>query len=43
MNYSTGGYRYDADRFGESLTYYSGRWDVKDYITPRYPGLAWYQ
>ncbi len=31
---NSGGYRYDADRFGESLTYYSGRWDVRDYITP---------
>ncbi|HMI04710.1 MAG TPA: SusC/RagA family TonB-linked outer membrane protein [Pedobacter sp.] len=31
---NSGGYRYDADRFGESLTYYSGRWDVKDYINP---------
>ena len=35
MNYTnSGGYRYDADRFGESLAYYSGRWDVKDYIQP---------
>lgn len=34
MNYTnSGGYRYDADRYGESLTYYSGRWDVRDYIT----------
>ncbi len=31
---NSGGYRFDADRFGESLTYYSGRWDVRDYITP---------
>ena len=31
---NSGGYRYDADRFGESLTYYSGRWDVRDYIMP---------
>lgn len=29
---NSGGYRFDADRFGESLTYYSGRWDVRDYI-----------
>ncbi|MES3019432.1 MAG: SusC/RagA family TonB-linked outer membrane protein [Bacteroidota bacterium] len=34
MGYTnSGGYRFDADRFGESLTYYSGRWDVRDYIT----------
>ncbi|HTM98243.1 MAG TPA: SusC/RagA family TonB-linked outer membrane protein [Pedobacter sp.] len=31
---NSGGYRYDADRFGESLTYYSGRWDVRDYMQP---------
>jgi len=31
---NSGGYRFDADRFGESLTYYSGRWDVRDYVTP---------
>ena len=32
MNYTnSGGYRYDADRFGESLAYFSGRWDVRDY------------
>jgi TonB-linked SusC/RagA family outer membrane protein len=35
MNYTnSGGYRYDADRFGESLAYFSGRWDVNDYINP---------
>lgn len=35
MSYTnSGGYRYDADRFGESQTYFSGRWDVKDYINP---------
>ncbi len=35
MSYTkSGGYRYDADRFGESLTYFSGRWDVRDYIQP---------
>ncbi|HEX7905783.1 MAG TPA: SusC/RagA family TonB-linked outer membrane protein [Chitinophagaceae bacterium] len=35
MNYiNSGGYRYDADRFGESLTYFSGRWDVRDYLNP---------
>ncbi len=35
MSYNnSGGYRFDADRFGESLTYYSGRWDVRDYINP---------
>jgi TonB-linked SusC/RagA family outer membrane protein len=35
MSYSnSGGYRYDADRFGESLSYFSPRWDVKDYQNP---------
>ncbi len=33
MNYSnSGGYSYHADRFGENLTYFSGRWDVRDYL-----------
>ncbi|MDQ3683727.1 MAG: SusC/RagA family TonB-linked outer membrane protein, partial [Bacteroidota bacterium] len=31
---NSGGYRYDADRFGESLAYFSGRWDVNDYLNP---------
>lgn len=32
MNYTnSGGYRYDADRFGESLAYFSPRWDVSDW------------
>ena len=31
---NSGGYRYDADRFGESLAYFSGRWNVKDYMNP---------
>ncbi|MES2446674.1 MAG: SusC/RagA family TonB-linked outer membrane protein [Bacteroidota bacterium] len=30
----SGGDRYNADRFGESLSYFSGRWDVKDYLNP---------
>jgi TonB-linked SusC/RagA family outer membrane protein len=35
MSYTnSGGYRYDADRFGESLAYFSGRWDVNDYLNP---------
>jgi hypothetical protein len=35
MSYTnSGGYRYDADRFGESLAYFSPRWDVKDYQNP---------
>ena len=35
MNFTnSGGYSYDADRFGESLTYYSGRWDVREYLNP---------
>ncbi|MEJ7779168.1 MAG: SusC/RagA family TonB-linked outer membrane protein [Daejeonella sp.] len=29
---NSGGYRYDAGRYGESLSYYSGRWDVRDYL-----------
>lgn len=33
MNFvNSGGYKYDADRFGESLAYFSGRWNVKDYL-----------
>ncbi|WP_126973821.1 SusC/RagA family TonB-linked outer membrane protein [Gynurincola endophyticus] len=32
MNFiNSGGYRYDADRFGESLAYFSPRWDVNDW------------
>lgn len=32
VNYvSSGGLRYNADRFNESLTYWSPRWDVRDY------------
>jgi TonB-linked SusC/RagA family outer membrane protein len=31
---NSGGYRYNADRYNESLTYWSPRWDVKDYIKP---------
>lgn len=35
MSYTnSGGYRYDADRFGESLAYFSGRWNVNDYLNP---------
>ena len=30
----SGGIRYNADRFNESLTYWSPRHDVRDYITP---------
>ncbi len=29
---NSGGTRYNADRFGESLSYWSPRWDVQDYI-----------
>lgn len=29
---NSGGYRVNADRFNESLTYWSPRWDVQDYI-----------
>lgn len=31
---NSGGYKYDADRYGESLAYFSGRWDVADYLNP---------
>lgn len=32
MSYTnSGGYRYDAERFGENLAYFSPRWDVRDY------------
>ena len=31
---NSGGIRYNADRFNESLTYWSPRWDVKDYVNP---------
>ena len=35
MNFTkSGGDRYNADRFGESLAYFSGRWDVRDYLNP---------
>lgn len=35
MNFTnSGGYRYDADRYGESLAYFSGRWNVRDYLNP---------
>ncbi|MEO6001361.1 MAG: SusC/RagA family TonB-linked outer membrane protein [Chitinophagaceae bacterium] len=35
INYTnSGGLKYDADRFGESLAYFSGRWDVQDYMNP---------
>ena len=31
---NSGGLRVNADRYNESLTYWSPRWDVKDYIKP---------
>jgi TonB-linked SusC/RagA family outer membrane protein len=31
---NSGGLKYDADRFGESLAYFSPRWDVSNYINP---------
>lgn len=31
---NSGGYRYNADRYNESLTYWSPRWDVMDYVNP---------
>ena len=35
LNYiNSGGDRYDADRFNESLSYWSPRYDVRDYIKP---------
>ena len=34
MFINSGGYRVNADRYNESLTYWSPRWDVRDYIKP---------
>ena len=35
INYiNSGGYRANADRYNESLTYWSPRWNVKDYMNP---------
>lgn len=35
FNYiNSGGLRYNADRFNEGLSYWSPRWDVRDYKTP---------
>ncbi|WP_230679823.1 SusC/RagA family TonB-linked outer membrane protein [Pontibacter sp. 172403-2] len=35
FNYiNSGGNRYNADRYSESLSYWSPRWDVTDYIKP---------
>jgi TonB-linked SusC/RagA family outer membrane protein len=31
---NSGGLKYDADRFGESLAYFSPRWDVSNYMNP---------
>jgi TonB-linked SusC/RagA family outer membrane protein len=31
---NSGGYRVNADRYNENLTYWSPRWDVMDYINP---------
>ena len=31
---NSGGLRVNADRFNESMTYWSPRWDVRDYIKP---------
>ncbi|WP_181305149.1 SusC/RagA family TonB-linked outer membrane protein [Rufibacter sp. XAAS-G3-1] len=31
---NSGGYRYNADYYGESLAYFTDRWDVKDYQNP---------
>lgn len=30
----SGGDRYNADRYGENLAYFSGRWNVRDYLNP---------
>ncbi len=32
---NSGGYRYNADRFGEGLAYFSPRWDVTDWVDDR--------
>jgi TonB-linked SusC/RagA family outer membrane protein len=35
LNYiKSGGRRADSDRYNETLTYFSGRWDIWDYINP---------
>ena len=35
LNYiKSGGRRGDSDRYNETLTYFSGRWDIWDYINP---------
>ena len=34
MYIRSGGLRYNADRYNESLTYWSPRWNVMDYINP---------
>jgi TonB-linked SusC/RagA family outer membrane protein len=35
LNYiKSGGRRADSDRYNETLTYFSGRWDIWDYIKP---------
>lgn len=31
---NSGGYRVNADRYNEQLSYWAPRWDVRDYITP---------
>ncbi|MEO6520111.1 MAG: SusC/RagA family TonB-linked outer membrane protein [Mucilaginibacter sp.] len=31
---NSGGLKYDADRFGESLAYFSPRWDVSNFMNP---------
>lgn len=31
---NSGGYRYNADRYNESLSYWSPRWDVMNYMKP---------
>jgi TonB-linked SusC/RagA family outer membrane protein len=35
LNYiKSGGRRADSDRYNETLTYFSGRWDIWDYVNP---------
>jgi hypothetical protein len=35
LNYiKSGGRRGDSDRYNETLTYFSGRWDIWDYVNP---------
>ncbi|WP_432713264.1 SusC/RagA family TonB-linked outer membrane protein [Pedobacter sp.] len=35
LNYiNSGGFRYNADRYNENISYWSPRWSIKDFLTP---------